>query len=328
MKTIQKTVSLFLTILVFVLCLSACGGAGVEHGGTDVGSSGVVASEVVASSEATASSEAAGSSDNIDSGSGESDLPKGISMDDLVWVAEGGIWEGNRFLLLSLENRSPYTVLNFKITFQEKSGLSEEQKTEYFTDMKEELRIDENDPDSMDLFVRMKKEKITISGEIKQLLHTGESAEAVRCIYPNRYDYVQKGYQIELVDPDIATVRYLDGDQICTVYYDFANKKYTKENKTIPAVSWAVKGAKDMLPQPEAEVILVDDDSNDSFSCDIYGQTEEQYIAYVEACKAAGFNKYLIEYDDYFSADNADGNDLTVSYDAGSRIVGVMLWIY
>lgn len=326
MKTIQKTASLFLAILMFVICLSACGGTGVEHGGTDVADSGAAAnSEVIASSGAAVSGE---NSESIDSGSGESDLPKGISMDELAWVAEGGIREGKRFLLLSLENRSPYTVLNFKITFQEKSGLSEEQKNAYFTDMKEEMRIDENDPDSMDLFVRMKKEKITISGEIKQLLHTGERAEAVRCIYQNRYNYVQKGYQIELVDPDIATVRYLDGDQICTVYYDFANKKYTKENKTIPAVSWAVKGAKDMLPQPEAEVILVDDDSNDSFSCDIYGQTEEQYIAYVEACKAAGFNKYLIEYDDYFSADNADGNDLTVSYDAGSRIVGVMLWIY
>ena len=68
------------------------------------------------------------------------------------------------------------------------------------------------------------------------------------------------------------------------------------------------------VPKPEARYLATTYDEDDYLSAEAFDVSEDAYKAYVGACKSKGFNQDIDEYDDMFSAKNADGISVDLGY--------------
>ena len=134
-----------------------------------------------------------------------------------------------------------------------------------------------------------------------RLTHSGESEDTVRCYYYQGGTAVRNYQHYELVEPDVATLRYLDGGRVYTVYYDFAAQKHTLDRDTEKAAFRSDNGLENYLPRPDAEYVFESMLTDDYFSFYIYGWSNEDYDNYVPACKATGYTKNVREHEGMFS---------------------------
>ena len=80
-------------------------------------------------------------------------------------------------------------------------------------------------------------------------------------------------------------------------------------------VEWPKSELGNILPIPDSTIGYVNYELSDSFSVYIGNTPKDKYAAYVNKCLDNGFNVDYSKDDDYFSAENSDGWDLSVSYE-------------
>lgn len=146
-------------------------------------------------------------------------------------------------------------------------------------------------------------------------MNPSESIKDVNCYYFGGSYYLKNLEHYNLVEPDIATVKYIDGKEIYTTYYDFASKKYSTEDKTEIAYQWSATELGNKIPKPDVKVVEAGRDDDIIFMFDAYGLTLEQFNAYVEECKALGYTVDEGSFEGFYSADNAEGYNVYLSYD-------------
>lgn len=79
-------------------------------------------------------------------------------------------------------------------------------------------------------------------------------------------------------------------------------------------IQWPKSEIASLLPVPESTIGRISWDSSDDFTVYIAETSKEQYGAYVDECQERGFTVDYTKGDGFFYAYNADGYDLTVSY--------------
>lgn len=253
-----------------------------------------------------------GEAENNSKGNNSKDLP----IEDIAWSVDEGVIDGERYVMLSYTNNSKYTISNIEISFKEKDKLTDEQKTKYFEDIKKIAEVDESDPDDVSDFQELKSREISMSVESNQVCRPGESVSNQKCHYYSGYFYLRNIEHYNLVEPDIATIKYIDSNKIVTVNYDFKSKKYTKDTKTDVAFYWTEKEIGNIIPKPKADIVSCDGiDYDDSFSFNIYGWTLDEFNSYVKECQSKGFTVDKREYEGFYSADNENGYNVYLSYD-------------
>ena len=238
-----------------------------------------------------------------------------LKIEDIDWSVDEGILDGDRYVMLSYSNNSKYTISNFEITFIEKSDITEEQKTKYFEDVKKIVDIDESDPDDVSDFEELKSREISMSVESEQVCRPGESISNEKCNYYSGYYYLRNIEHFNLVEPDIAVIKYIDDNKIYTVNYDFKSKKYTKDTKTEVAFYWTEKEIGNNIPKPKAEIVSCGVDYDDRFSFDIHGWTLDDFNTYVKECQEKGFIVDKREHEGFYSADSENGYNIYLSFD-------------
>lgn len=238
-----------------------------------------------------------------------------LKIEDIDWSVDEGIVDGERYVMLSYTNNSKYTISNFEILFSEKQNITEEQKAKYFEDIKKIAEVDESDPDEVSDFEELKSREISMSVESERVCRSGESISNEKCHYYSGYYYLRNIKHFSLVEPDIATIKYIDDNKIYTVNYDFKSKKYTKDAKTEVAFYWTEKEIGNAIPKPKADIVSSDIDNDDSFYFDIHGWTLDDFNAYVKECQVKGFTLEKYENEGYYSADSESGYRITLDYD-------------
>ena len=158
-----------------------------------------------------------------------------IKIEDISWNVDEGIVDGERYILLSYINNTKYTIAGFEIQFTEKSDITEEEKTAFYTDIQEKYEIS---PDEME---SLKGKPISMYAEAEIVVNPGESVTNTRCWYYRGYHALRDLSHFQLVQPDIATIRYVDNDKIYTVYYDYSSGKYSAESET----EWPLRQARE-----------------------------------------------------------------------------------
>lgn len=78
--------------------------------------------------------------------------------------------------------------------------------------------------------------------------------------------------------------------------------------------TWPTSGLATLLPTPESTFGKVSIESSTSLYVYVGNTSEQQYDAYVEACREKGFTVDYTKGGDYFYASNAEGYDLSLSY--------------
>lgn len=245
--------------------------------------------------------------------------PTEFPIEDLAWSVEEGIVDGERQVLFHYTNHSPYPITQLDVTFSQKEGLSEEEVAQFYTDLQTIFPLTEEE------IAELKEQPIAMHAESETIVEPGSSVSDAPCYYYQGIYYVKNLDHYNLVEPDIATIQYIDQETLHTVYYDFHSKKYSVSQDTEPARQWATGSLAGKLPQPEAPVIDVSLDTDTSFLFDAYGISPEQFQSYVETCKTQGYTVNANGFDGYYSAENTAGDSLSLSYTETDHSMSVSL---
>ncbi|MFR5648782.1 MAG: DUF6591 domain-containing protein [[Eubacterium] siraeum] len=245
-----------------------------------------------------------------------STIKEKINIEDIAWNVDEGIVDGDRYVLLNYTNNTQYTITNFEITFKEKAGVTEEEKVKFYSDVQK--KFEASDEDMEDL----KSRPISMHAETDRVVNPSESISNANCYYYGGYTYLKDIDHYNLVEPDIATIKYIDEDKIFTVYYDYGSKKYSTEAETEIAYQWSQTDLGSKIPKPDVKVVESGRDDEAIFMFDAYGLSLEQFNAYIEECKGLGYTVEPGSFEGFYSADNAEGYNVYLHYDEKDYSMG------
>lgn len=236
-----------------------------------------------------------------------------IKIEDISWNVDEGIVDGERYILLSYINNTKYTIAGFEIQFTEKSDITEEEKTAFYTDIQEKYEIS---PDEME---SLKGKPISMYAEAEIVVNPGESVTNTRCWYYRGYHALRDLSHFQLVQPDIATIRYVDNDKIYTVYYDYSSGKYSAESETETAYQWTQTDLGNKIPKPDVIILECHFDDEDTFMFEAYGISLEGFNAYVAECQKLGYTVDASSHEGFYRSDNAEGYNIYMHYDEDEK---------
>ena len=240
---------------------------------------------------------------------GSSAAKEKINIEDISWKVDEGIVDGERYVLLNYTNNTQYTLTNFELTFKEKAGITEEEKENFYSDIQEKFEASDEDMEDI------KSQPISMHAETDRVVNPGESVSNINCYYYGGSFYLKDINHYNLVEPDIATIKYIDEDKIFTIYYDYASKKYSAEADTEIAYQWSQTDLGSKIPKPDVKVVERGRDDESIFMFDAYGLSLEQFNAYVEKCKELGYTIEPSSFEVFYSADNTEGYNVYLCYD-------------
>lgn len=240
-----------------------------------------------------------------------------VSIEDIDWNIEEQIRDNDRFVLMDYTNNSDVVLVGFKLDFKEKKDVKEEVKTSLLEQIQRDVGLSD---EQMEHFYDRPLEMYAKS---EKIVNPEESVTGQNCYYYQGYVYLKNPDLYELVEPDIATIQYLKDDEIYTEYYDFHKKKYSLEEKTEEADYWTDSELGKLITRPKDKIVRSDLDMENAFSFKIEGSSQEDFESYVEDCIGKGFTVDSLRSDMNYSANNEDGNDLYISYDADQEVIDV-----
>lgn len=232
-----------------------------------------------------------------------------INIEDIAWRVDEGIVDGDRYVLLNYTNNTQYTISGFEITFKEKAGITEEEKSAFYSDIQKKFKASDKDMEEL------KNRSISMHAETDRIVNPSESVSNANCYYYGGSFYLKNINHYNLVEPDIATIKYINEDKIFTVYYDYGSKKYSAETETEIAYQWSQTDLGSKIPKPDVKVVESGIDDETIFMFDAYGLSLEQFNAYVEECKGLGYTVEPGSFEGFYSADNAEGYNVYLNYD-------------
>lgn len=225
-----------------------------------------------------------------------------VDLSQLDWTVESGIVDGIRAVVFGYTNHTDYEVVDFDLEFKVKDGVTNEQ-LESSSELKEKANDMEHDIS-----------EITVSAITHKCVASGDSVEGCACNLDGTIEYYTDYDSFEMFEPDMLTAVIASNDKLYIAYYDFASGRTTLGDDVSDAYTWPSSELAKAVPKPDVRYLAVTYDEADYLSAEAFDVSEEMYKAYVESCKEMGFNKEADEYDDMFSAENADGISVDLGY--------------
>lgn len=238
-----------------------------------------------------------------------------IDIKDIAWDVDEGIVDGTRCVLFSYTNNSHYTITDFEITFKEKSDITEEDKQTFYSDIQEKFEASDEEIEEL------KEYPISMHAETEKIVNAGESVTNVNCYYYTGYYCLEDINHYLLVEPDIATIKYVHEGNIYTVYYDYNSGKYSAESETVVAYQWSQTELGSKIPKPSVEIVQSSLDTEEYFTFDAYGMSLELFNAYVEECKDMGYTVDPSSHEGFYSANDSAGYNIYLSYNKDDNVL-------
>lgn len=238
------------------------------------------------------------------SNSSKSEKPsdKTIDFSKLDWKVEEEIIDGKRLPIFSYTNNSDVTICDFEMVFKQKETTTRDDLSLF----KEAIDALEISGDALD--------KLNFTASCKLFTKPGETNGNDTIAIDNRVGYrVTDMKQYELMEPDYASVAFLDGGYVYGMNYDFKNKKSTPIKKAIEAYNWTDSELGNAIPKLECEVTRIGRDDEEVFSVTGYDFSEEMKDAYVKAYLDMGYktdDKLTDNYIDFYK----DNYEVEVDY--------------
>lgn len=284
-----------LFIVLMVLCLCALAGCGISSGARS----------------AITSGDGSKKSDGDEKGK--------INIDEISYEARSEIKNGDRYVMLSLTNNSDYTLTEFEVKYRVKPDVTEEQKKSFYKDVADYMEL------SSDKLKELEESDISMHAETGKSVDPGVTIDRISCHYFNGYYYLKNMDHFNLVEPDIVTIKYIYGDTIYTVYYDYENKSYSYDSGTEKADEWTTGTYGDKIPKPDAKHISSSRDDEDLFMFKAYGFSLNEFDDYVDQCKKKGYTENPNSFDGFYTADSNDGYNVRLNYDENDgSITGII----
>jgi prolyl oligopeptidase PreP (S9A serine peptidase family) len=237
-----------------------------------------------------------------------------VSIDDIEWTTGSQIVDGERSLQLNYTNKSDVTIKDVSMEFVVKENLSKEEKKSMYSYMKSRWGIKKSELDTLSA-----NGKINMSVDVDKVTDPDESSGADVYYFDTEYK-VNSKEQFDLMQPDKMTITYVDDDnKFKTVAYDYNSKEYSEDEDSLyageTAFEWSDSKISKMIPKPDSKVVEIYSDDKELFSFDAYGISQDEYDAYIKACKAKGFTKGIESDGQDFKASDSKEYKISVSYD-------------
>jgi RNA polymerase subunit RPABC4/transcription elongation factor Spt4 len=136
-----------------------------------------------------------------------------------------------------------------------------------------------------------------------------------------------RGFVIEAEKSDSNYTAYNENGFKLALWYDETDKEYhidLSAQAEMTELEWPTRGLGSMLPDPYETIGKIVRDDSDYFSVIVGEMDEEDFKYYIEDCEDEGFTVDYSKTEEYFSAKNKDGYNLTVNY-AGFNTVEITL---
>lgn len=231
-----------------------------------------------------------------------------ININDISWNVDEGIVDGDRYVVLNYTNNTQYTIAEFEIKFKEKSDITEEERKSFHSYIKKNFDVSDEDMEEI------MSHPISMHAETKKVVNPGDSVSNIRCFYFTGSYSIKDISHYNLVEPDMATIKYINDNKIFTVYYDYGSKKYSTEENSEIAYQWSQTDLGNKIPKPDVKMIEAGRDDKSVFMFDAYGLSLNQFNAYIEKCKELGYTVEPKSFEGFYSADNAKGYNVYLYY--------------
>ena len=292
-------------ILIGTLCigsLSACGKNTSEEKSSTLSETTNSTNETEVQTEKVLETEAADLNDTVP-----------FSMSDIEWDIEENIVNGTRKYAISYTNNTKYDMLGLDITYSRKSGVTDEQMLNVFSDVQSEYDYEDSEIENLQL--NACNYAFIVSGEKADK----EASYVAGDVHGKDFKEITEE-QFNLFEPDTAEIHYISGDKIYTVYYDFKNDEMNCDSAdVIDKFSWSDSNLANAAPKPEYDIVVVLGDGNNIFSYDICNIAKDDFDDYREQCIQKGFVKDSINDEEHYEAENSDGIMLGIIYEATSN---------
>ncbi len=227
-----------------------------------------------------------------------------IKIDEIDWVVEETVIDGDRKLAMSYANNSSFTILELRIEFNQREDVTDEDLAAF-----DEAYADPDWSPSVEAT------ELYIIGDNQHYVEPGEEAGPIACSLA----YAFTGPTLEqykLMEPNMAGIVYLGGDgKLYCEYYDFLNDSYSQSSSSgADAVEWSESDISKLVPEIDAPVVNVSSDDEDRFVFNAYGLTLDDFAPYVEKCKELGFTEDPGEDEDWYTATNEDGYEIWLNF--------------
>lgn len=249
-----------------------------------------------------------------------------VNMKDIDWSVDDGIIDSKRSVLFNYKNNTPYTITELNMTFKEKASITDEDKAKFYSYFEDVGRTmgQKEDEIQKDL-QQIKKLPLSIKAEVEKIVKPGESAKNINFTFFSGYMEVKDINLYNLLEPDIATIKYIDDSKIFTMYYDFASKKYTTEENTDLAYEWYDTTLSSKIIKPDAQLVKNISNSDSTYSFIAYGFSLQQFNTYIEECKKLGYTAEL-NFKNNYDIKNSEGYEADLSYDEEKQTMDVHLY--
>ncbi len=217
-----------------------------------------------------------------------------IKVEQVSYEVKNGVEDGSRRVLFSYTNNSDYTIVNIELLMIMPEDVEDEELEAAFSDL-----IDQGFYTVDDLH------DIKMDCDSSFAVEPGQTSEGRAATYGIVYATSMEQY--ELMQPDMLTIQFLHDGEIYEEYYDYRTESYTLSSDTIDADQWGESELSKAIPRPEGALVTQVDDGEDRFSFDVICMTRDDFDAYVEACREAGYTVDVAQTDTTYYADNEDG---------------------
>lgn len=239
-----------------------------------------------------------------------SSAPK-ISKDDIKWSVRSGSEDGYPRVVFTFQNNTKYDITSFNVDFKVKKGVTAKQLNQFGT-LKEKAKTQEE-----------KITDMTFEAGTTDYVEAGGKSKEQECGLDGTIQCFTEFDAYDLFEPDKMTVSYIAHNRIYTAYYDYANKEMSYDDDSKKAFSWSDCKMAKLLPRPKAKLVTVSLEGDGEFSADIYAADEETFENYLKACKEKGFTKDMISAYDTYSADDKNGNSLSLAFDSDNDDIAI-----
>lgn len=240
-----------------------------------------------------------------------------FNISNVVWSIENGILDGERYPLMTITNNSGYTITEFELKLTQKEDVENIDLDTTISDLTFSLELDEEE--SFEFKTEISNKKLNMCYETDTIIKDGETQKNIQGTYFDSSYEVNNIEHINLVEPDIATIRYVADGKIKKVYYDFKAESYTYDDEEVEAYEWSSNDIATQLPKPKAEIVKTFHENDNEYLFDIFGFKQNDYFNYINECKNNGFTKDIVDNSksDFlpsWTAKNDNGYSIKISF--------------
>lgn len=225
-----------------------------------------------------------------------------IKIEDIEWSVDEEIVNGERAVVFNYTNNTKYTIGDVELKFTQKEEITADDLS-VFNDYKNKYKVDD------ETF-----KNTYILGYCRKFAEPKETVNGAPCVINGTHIPVENMAQYQIMQPDMATIAYIDDDKMYSIYYDFKSQKYSwGDENGIEIYQWAEGELANMIPKPDVPSVKCSE-SEKSLGFTSYGASKDQFKEYVQACKDKGFTSDTSDGETYYNAKNSEGYKLSIHY--------------